>query len=74
MGRFLRTLSTVSIHKIGQGLKGGLAEIAQIGKFIAERGSNDELLASEVPEELKVCLICDIVDAFPSRGQWEDTV
>lgn len=53
MGRLLRTLSTVSIHESGQGLKGGLADIAPIGKFITERGTDDELLASEVPEELK---------------------
>jgi hypothetical protein len=53
VGRLLRTLSTVSIHESGQGLKGGLADIAPIGKFITERGTDDELLASEVPEELK---------------------
>jgi hypothetical protein len=53
VGRLLRTLSTVSIHESGQGLKGGLADIAPIGKFITERGSDDELLASEVPEEFK---------------------
>ncbi|KAF9644984.1 hypothetical protein BDM02DRAFT_3190120 [Thelephora ganbajun] len=53
MGRLLRTLSTVSIHESGQGLKGGLADIAPIGKFITERGSDDESLASEMPEELK---------------------
>ena len=53
MGRLLRTLSTVSIHESGQGLKGGLADIAPIGKFITERGTDDELLASEVPEEFK---------------------
>jgi len=53
MGRLLRTLSTVSIHESGQGLKGGLADIAPIGKFITERGTDDELLASEVPDELK---------------------
>ena len=53
VSRLLRTLSTVSIHESGQGLKGGLADIAPIGKFITERGTDDELLASEVPEELK---------------------
>lgn len=53
VGRLLRTLSTVSIHESGQGLKGGLADIAPIGKFITERGTDDELLASEVPDELK---------------------
>ena len=53
VNRLLRTLSTVSIHESGQGLKGGLADIAPIGKFITERGSDDELLASEVPEEFK---------------------
>lgn len=53
VSRLLRTLSTVSIHESGQGFKGGLADIAPIGKYITERGSDDELLASEVPEEFK---------------------
>lgn len=51
VSRLLRTLSTVSIHESSQGLKGGLADIAPIGKFITERGSDDELSASEVPED-----------------------
>lgn len=53
VGRLLRTLSTVSIHESGQGLKGGLADVAPIGKFITERGTDDELSGGEVPEELK---------------------
>ena len=53
VGRLLRTLSTVSIHESGQGLKGGLADIAPIGKFITERGTDDESSAGDVPEEFK---------------------
>ena len=48
VGKLLKTLSTVSIHESGRGLKGGLADIAPIGKFIIERGSDDELSANEV--------------------------
>ncbi|KAH9935943.1 kinase-like protein [Epithele typhae] len=46
--RMLRTLSTVSIYESGEGLAGGLADIAPIGKFIVER---DEGLPSEMPHE-----------------------
>ena len=45
----LRTLSTVSIYESGEGLPGGLAEIAPIGRYIVER---DEALPSEMPHEL----------------------
>ena len=47
--RLLRTLSTVSIYESGEGLAGGLADIAPIGKYIVER---DEGLPSEMPQEL----------------------
>lgn len=47
--RLLRTLSTVSIYESGEGLAGGLADIAPIGKYIVER---DEALPSEMPQEL----------------------
>ena len=47
--RLLRTLSTVSIYESGEGLAGGLADIAPIGKYIVER---DEALPSEMPHEL----------------------
>ena len=48
--KLLRTLSTVSIYESGEGLAGGLADIAPIGKFIVER---DEGLPSEMPQELE---------------------
>ena len=47
--KLLRTLSTVSIYESGEGLAGGLADIAPIGKYIVER---DEGLPSEMPHEL----------------------
>ncbi|KAH6916085.1 CMGC/MAPK protein kinase [Coprinopsis sp. MPI-PUGE-AT-0042] len=50
--RMLRTLSTVSIHETGQGRKGGLADVAPIGKFIVggeETGADAP--ASEIPRE-----------------------
>lgn len=48
--RLLRTLSTVSIYESGEGLAGGLADIAPIGKYIVER---DEGLPSEMPREFE---------------------
>ena len=48
--KLLRTLSTVSIYESGEGLAGGLADIAPIGKYIVER---DEGLPSEMPHELE---------------------
>lgn len=48
--RLLRTLSTVSIYESGEGLAGGLADIAPIGKYIVER---DEALPSGMPQELE---------------------
>ncbi|KAI0741938.1 kinase-like domain-containing protein [Daedaleopsis nitida] len=48
--RLLRTLSTVSVYESGEGLAGGLADIAPIGKYIVER---DEALPSEMPRELE---------------------
>lgn len=48
--KLLRTLSTVSIYESGEGLAGGLADIAPIGKYIVER---DEGLPSELPRELE---------------------
>ena len=48
--KLLRTLSTVSIYESGEGLAGGLADIAPIGRYIVER---DEALPSEMPRELE---------------------
>ncbi|TFK94189.1 kinase-like protein [Polyporus arcularius HHB13444] len=47
--KLLRTLSTVSIYESGEGLAGGLADIAPIGKYIVER---DEAMPSEMPHDL----------------------
>lgn len=49
--RLLRTLSTVSIYESGEGLAGGLADIAPIGKYIVQE--RDEALPSEMPRELE---------------------
>lgn len=46
--RLLRTLSTLSIHESGEGLAGGLADIAPIGKYIVER---EDEPASVLPRE-----------------------
>ncbi|PCH44245.1 Pkinase-domain-containing protein [Wolfiporia cocos MD-104 SS10] len=48
--KLLRTLSTVSIYESGEGLAGGLADIAPIGRYIVE---HDETLPSEMPRELE---------------------
>lgn len=50
--RMLRTLSTVSIHETGQGRKGGLADVAPIGKFIIGGEETEaDAPASELPRE-----------------------
>ncbi|KAI0675526.1 kinase-like protein [Trametes maxima] len=49
--RLLRTLSTVSIYESGEGLAGGLADIAPIGRYIVQE--RDEALPSEMPHELE---------------------
>ncbi|KZT65642.1 Pkinase-domain-containing protein [Daedalea quercina L-15889] len=49
--RLLRTLSTVSIYESGEGLAGGLADIAPIGKYIVQE--RDEALPSEMPQEIE---------------------
>lgn len=51
--RLLRTLSTVSVYESGEGLAGGLADIAPIGKYIVQEGrTGDAELASEMPREI----------------------
>ncbi|KAI0343226.1 Pkinase-domain-containing protein [Trametopsis cervina] len=53
MRRLLRTLSTVSVYESGEGLAGGLADIAPIGKFIGQKDpTGDGELASEMPREI----------------------
>lgn len=50
--KLLRTLSTVSIHESVEGLPGGLAGVAPIGKFIVE--SETDAPPSEMPMEFSV--------------------
>lgn len=51
--RLLRTLSTVSIYESGEGLAGGLADVAPIGKYIVQKErTGDEALASEMPKDI----------------------
>ncbi len=52
--RLLRTLSTVSIYESGEGLAGGLADVAPIGKYIVQKDrTGDEALPSEMPREIR---------------------
>jgi hypothetical protein len=53
--RLLRTLSTVSIHESAEGLAGGLADIAPIGKFIVDRQTTGaDAPASEMPRDFGI--------------------
>lgn len=52
--RLLRTLSTVSIHESVEGLPGGLAGVAPIGKFIVGQESEADAPPSEMPMEFSV--------------------
>lgn len=47
--KLLRTLSTVSIHESVEGLLGGLAGVAPIGKFIVGQESETDAPPSEMP-------------------------
>ncbi|KAK7061100.1 hypothetical protein VNI00_000836 [Paramarasmius palmivorus] len=50
--RLLRTLSTVSIYESAEGLAGGLADIAPIGKYIVERQTTGaDAPPSEMPRD-----------------------
>ncbi|KAG6886224.1 hypothetical protein C0993_010786 [Termitomyces sp. T159_Od127] len=49
--KLLRTLSTVSIHESVEGLEGGLAGIAPIGKYIMEGRTEADAPPSEMPRE-----------------------
>jgi len=52
--KLLRTLSTVSIHESAEGLAGGLADIAPIGKFIVGDQTEDaDAPPSEMPKEFE---------------------
>lgn len=52
--KLLRTLSTVSIHESVEGLPGGLAGVAPIGKFIVGQESETDAPPSEMPMEFSV--------------------
>ena len=53
--KLLRTLSTVSIHESAEGLPGGLAEIAPIGKYIMARQETEaDAPPSEMPREFGI--------------------
>jgi hypothetical protein len=49
--KLLRTLSTVSIHESVEGLPGGLAGVAPIGKYIVGQESETDAPPSEMPIE-----------------------
>ncbi|PFH51897.1 hypothetical protein AMATHDRAFT_74594 [Amanita thiersii Skay4041] len=59
--KLLRTLSTVSIHESVEGLVGGLAGIAPIGRYIVDRETEADAPPSEMPKEFGV--------EFPSMEQ-----
>ena len=50
----LRTLSTVSIHESAEGLPGGLAAVAPIGKYIVGQKSEADAPPSEIPKDFGV--------------------
>jgi mitogen-activated protein kinase 7 len=52
--KLLRTLSTVSIHESVEGLLGGLAGVAPIGKFIVGQESETDAPPSEMPMEFSI--------------------
>ncbi|KAJ3796519.1 CMGC/MAPK protein kinase [Lentinula aff. detonsa] len=53
--RLLRTLSTVSIYESAEGLAGGLADLAPIGKYIVDRQTTEaDAPASEMPQEFGI--------------------
>ncbi|KAF8892078.1 kinase-like domain-containing protein [Infundibulicybe gibba] len=53
--KLLRTLSTVSIHESGEGLAGGLAGIAPIGKYIVEKEMSEaDAPPSEMPRDFGI--------------------
>jgi len=49
--KVLRTLSTVSIHESVEGLPGGLAGVAPIGRYITDRETEADAPTSEMPLE-----------------------
>ncbi|KAG6857465.1 hypothetical protein H0H87_003532 [Tephrocybe sp. NHM501043] len=52
--KLLRTLSTVSIHESVEGLAGGLASVAPIGKYIVEGQTEADAPPSEMPRDFGI--------------------
>ncbi|KXN86581.1 Mitogen-activated protein kinase SLT2/MPK1 [Leucoagaricus sp. SymC.cos] len=52
--RLLRTLSTVSIHESVEGLVGGLAGLAPIGRYIGKPETEADAPPSEMPRDFRV--------------------
>lgn len=50
--RLLRTLSTVSIYESGEGLAGGLADVAPIGRYIVQGDRTGDDAPSEMPKDI----------------------
>lgn len=63
--KLLRTLSTVSIHESVEGLAGGLAGIAPIGKYITAGRSEADAPPSEMPRDFGI--------GETSEGEEEDS-
>jgi serine/threonine protein kinase len=63
--KLLRTLSTVSIHESVEGLAGGLAGIAPIGKFIVDDKTEDaDAPPSEMPREFGINETLEVEDGL----------
>ena len=61
--KLLRTLSTVSIHESVEGLAGGLAGIAPIGKFIVDNKTEEaDAPPSEMPREFGINETLEVED------------
>ena len=62
--KLLRTLSTVSIHESVEGLAGGLAGIAPIGKYIVDNKTEEaDAPPSEMPREFGISETLEVADS-----------
>jgi len=66
--KLLRTLSTVSIHESVEGLAGGLAGIAPIGKYITEVNTEADAPPSEVPRDFGISSESEDVGELGARA------
>ncbi|KAF8636393.1 hypothetical protein AX17_003575 [Amanita inopinata Kibby_2008] len=67
--KLLRTLSTVSIHESAEGLVGGLAGIAPIGKYIVGRQTEADAPPSEMPKEFGIKSGSDKTEEEDGNGE-----